>query len=120
MAGWSISASACRSDSKPRHHIVRVHADLDQFDADTAADRLLLLGQPHLTHAALADKLEQMIGTDDGSPAASLDAMVRVANTFSAPGSPGSFDPDRSADMADHASLRDEYDQSSSIGSDLA
>src|ERR1035438_9853789 len=113
MAGWSMSASACRSDSKrattsrvsmpalislrsevgparrrgagvedlgdgwvvherqrlplgfeARHHFARIHARLDQLDSDAPANRLLLLGQPHLTHAALADQLEQTIGTD--------------------------------------------------------
>src|ERR1039458_5704731 len=47
-----------------RHHFARIHARLDQLDSDAPANRLLLLGQPHLTHAALADQLEQTIGTD--------------------------------------------------------
>ena len=68
MAGWSISASAWRSDSKRCDHLARVHAGLDQLDGDAASHRLLLLGQPDFAHAALADQLQQMIGTDDCAP----------------------------------------------------
>jgi hypothetical protein len=48
-----------------RHHFARVHTRLDQLDGDAAANRLFLLGQPHLAHAALADQLKEVIGTKD-------------------------------------------------------
>ena len=48
-----------------RHHFARVHAGFDQLDGDAAAHGLLLLGQPDFAHAALANPLQQMIGTDD-------------------------------------------------------
>src|ERR1017187_9873199 len=63
MAGWSMSASLPLG-FEARDHFALFHARLDQLDRDAPANGLLLLGQPHLTHAALADQLEQTIGTD--------------------------------------------------------
>ena len=42
-----------------------IHAHLDQFERHAAVNRLLLFGQPHLAHAAFADQLQKLIGTDD-------------------------------------------------------
>src|ERR1039458_7361740 len=42
------------------------NAPASRNSAAVASD-MLLVGQPHLPHAALADKLEKMIGTDDGA-----------------------------------------------------
>ena len=39
----------------------RVHARLDHFDGDLAANRLLLLGDEDQSHAPLADLLHQLI-----------------------------------------------------------
>ena len=47
-----------------RHHFARIHACLDQLDGDPAAHRLLLLCEPNLAHAALANELKQIIGVD--------------------------------------------------------
>ena len=42
-----------------------VHARLDDLEGHLAADRLLLLGHEHQPEAALADLLQQLVGTDD-------------------------------------------------------
>jgi hypothetical protein len=46
------------------HDLLGVHALLDDLEGDLAFDGLLLLGQPDLSHAALAELLEQAVGTD--------------------------------------------------------
>ena len=48
-----------------RDNLARVHAGLDELDSDAAAHRLLLLRQPDLTHSALTDQFEQLVGPDD-------------------------------------------------------
>ena len=55
MAGWSISASACRSDSKRATTSLGVHPRLDDLERHLGADGLELLGEPDLAHPALAD-----------------------------------------------------------------
>ncbi len=50
-----------------RDYALRVHAQLDHFQRDTATHRLLLLRHPHDTAAAFADFLEQLVATDDGA-----------------------------------------------------
>ena len=47
-----------------RDHLRRVHARLDDLDRDLPADRTLLLGEPHLAHAAFAEALEEAIRTE--------------------------------------------------------
>ena len=47
------------------HHFARVHAGFDQLDSHAPPHGLLLLGEPHLAHAA--DHLEQLIRTDDSA-----------------------------------------------------
>src|ERR1022692_1608425 len=78
ILGWSISASVedfgdtrvvhkrqrLPLGLETRHYFARVHAGLDQLKGDAAAHGLLLLGQPPLAHAALADWLEQLMGAD--------------------------------------------------------
>jgi hypothetical protein len=44
--------------------LFRVHAGLDQLDRHAAPDRLGLLREPDLAHAALADLLKESVGTD--------------------------------------------------------
>ncbi len=41
-----------------------VHAGLDQLDGDEALDRLGLLGHPDAAHAALADRLDELVRAD--------------------------------------------------------
>ena len=47
-----------------RDDFSRVHSGLDHLERDLTADRLLLLGQPHFAHAALADGAQQPIRSD--------------------------------------------------------
>ena len=42
----------------------RVHAGLDHLDGDQALDRLGLLGHPDAAHAALADRLDELVRAD--------------------------------------------------------
>ena len=37
--------------------LLRVHAELDEFQRDRPLDRLFLLGLPHLSHASLAERV---------------------------------------------------------------
>jgi hypothetical protein len=46
---------------KSRDHLLRVHAELDDFQRDLANYRLALLGHIHHTHSALANYLEQLV-----------------------------------------------------------
>ncbi len=46
---------------------LRVHAGFDELDRHEPFDRLLLLGHPHRTHAALADLFDQLVQADDGA-----------------------------------------------------
>ena len=69
MFGWSISASACRSGSKRATMLRGVHARLDDLEGDLPLDRLGLLGQPDVAHAAFAELLQQLVranGHTDG------------------------------------------------------
>ena len=50
---------------KSGHHLTGIHADLDQLERHLAVYRLLLFGQPHLSHAAFADQMQQLIRADD-------------------------------------------------------
>jgi hypothetical protein len=43
---------------KAGHDFARVHAGFDQLDGDAPPHRVLLLGEPNLAHAALADHLK--------------------------------------------------------------
>ena len=45
-------------------HLAAVHAGLDDFQRHLAADGMLLLGDEDQSHAALADLLHQLVGTD--------------------------------------------------------
>src|SRR5437667_4400758 len=47
-----------------RHDLARVHAQLDDLERNTAADRLFLLGHPYVPKTALADFLEQFVAAD--------------------------------------------------------
>ena len=42
-----------------RQHLRGIHAGLDDLDRDLAPNRARLLRQPHLTHAAFAEPLQQ-------------------------------------------------------------
>jgi hypothetical protein len=46
-------------------HLAAVHARLDDLESNLALDRLRLLGHVDGAHAAFADLLQQLIGTDD-------------------------------------------------------
>ncbi len=46
------------------NHLFAIHAGLDDLQRQPPADGLSLLGQEHQPHAALADLLEQLIGTN--------------------------------------------------------
>src|SRR5262249_42876079 len=50
---------------KASHHLAGVHARLEDLERDSAADRLLLLGQEDDAEAALADLLQQLLRADD-------------------------------------------------------
>jgi hypothetical protein len=47
--------------------LLRVQAGLDELDGHQPLDRLGLLGHPDRAHAAFADKLNELVGTDDGA-----------------------------------------------------
>ena len=47
-----------------RDHFARVHSGLDHLERDLTSDRLLLLRQPHFTHAAVPDGPQQAIRSD--------------------------------------------------------
>jgi hypothetical protein len=49
------------------YDLARVHAGLDDFERDAAADGLVLLGHEDDAHATFADLLEQLIGADLGA-----------------------------------------------------
>jgi hypothetical protein len=49
---------------EPRDDLTGVHPGLDELDRDQSLDRLGLLGHPHGAHAALADRLDQLVGAD--------------------------------------------------------
>ena len=46
-----------------------VHPEFDDFEGDVSADGFLLFGHEDRPHAALRDKLKDLISTDDGSRA---------------------------------------------------
>ena len=48
------------------HHVVGVHAQLDELEGDGAADRRDLLGLVHDAHAAFAEDANQAVRTDRG------------------------------------------------------
>ncbi|HVK17369.1 MAG TPA: protein kinase, partial [Fimbriiglobus sp.] len=50
---------------EPGQHLPRVHAGLDQLECDQPLDRLGLLRHPDAAHAALADRLDQLVRADD-------------------------------------------------------
>ena len=64
MAGWSIIASAWRSDSNRATTSPGVHPRLDDLQGHLAPDGLGLLGEPDLAHPALAEPLEQPVRPD--------------------------------------------------------
>jgi hypothetical protein len=45
-------------------HPIVVNPDLDEFQRDLAPNRLVLLRQPHLSHAAFADLFDQAVRPD--------------------------------------------------------
>jgi hypothetical protein len=45
-------------------HLAGIHAGLDNFQRDLAADRFFLFGDVNVAHAALAQQLSKLIGTD--------------------------------------------------------
>jgi hypothetical protein len=45
-------------------HLIVVNPDLDEFQRDLPPDRLTLLRQPHLSHAAFADLFDQAVRPD--------------------------------------------------------
>jgi hypothetical protein len=47
-----------------RDHLPRVHSGFDQLESHAAADRVFLLGQPDLAHAAFSDFLKQVVAAD--------------------------------------------------------
>ena len=64
MAGWSINANACRSDSN-RAITPRVFMPvLTSFRATRRRTGFPLLSQPDFAHAAFADLLQQAIAAD--------------------------------------------------------
>src|SRR5205807_10536495 len=70
-----------------------VHSRLEDLERHLAADRLLLLGHEDPAEAALADLLEQLVGTDDRPWALAcgqLDGRVDIAQLGPACG--GRFD----------------------------
>ena len=67
MFGWSIRASACRSASNRASTCLDIHARLDHLQGDHPLDRAGLLGHVDGAHAALADRLQQLVGADDGA-----------------------------------------------------
>ena len=64
MFEWSIIARAWRSASKRAITWPGIHAGLDDFERDAAADRRLLLGHVHHAHAPFADLLQELVGAD--------------------------------------------------------
>ena len=86
--GWishhhSADGASCHPTPKPqrrtllglallleaRQDLPGVHALLDDLDRHAPLDRLGLLGHPDRPHAAFADLLQQLVGTDDGARA---------------------------------------------------
>ncbi len=49
---------------EPRHHLLGVHAQLDDLEGHFAADRLLLFGDIDHAAAALPDLLQQLVATE--------------------------------------------------------
>ena len=49
---------------EPGDHLARVHARLEDFQSDPAADRMLLLGHEHHAEPAFTDLLDQFVGPD--------------------------------------------------------
>ena len=52
------------------HHLLGVHARLDDLERHPAPDRLELLGEPDLAHPALAEDLEKPVRADASGPVA--------------------------------------------------
>jgi len=49
---------------KPGHHLLGVHAQLEDLEGDPTVHRLLLLRHPHDAEPALADLLQQLVAAD--------------------------------------------------------
>jgi len=62
--GWSISARAWRSASNRGHDLFGVHAQLDDFKGDAAADRFLLFGHVHHATTAFANLLQELVSAN--------------------------------------------------------
>src|SRR3954465_6655361 len=63
----------CKSLSlrlEPSHDLLGVVSRPDQFQGNAAANRLLLLGQPYLSHAPFRDLLQQTVRSYDIGPCA--------------------------------------------------
>ena len=60
-------------------HGLGVHAGLDELQRDLAFDRLGLLGDPDLAHAAFADLLHQRVAAGDDRAGRGVRAVVRGA-----------------------------------------
>ena len=54
---------------EPGDHLLRVHPRLDDLEGHPSCDRLLLLGHVDDAHAAFANLLQQLVGTDAGAGA---------------------------------------------------
>ena len=50
---------------KSRNDLRGVHPSLDELYGDLSPNRLHLLGQPHFSHAALAQALQEAVGSED-------------------------------------------------------
>ena len=64
MLGWSIRARACRSASKRAMTCRESMPALMNLSGDQALDRRGLLGHPDGAHAALADRLDELVRAD--------------------------------------------------------
>src|SRR5579862_8286346 len=62
---WMIHQCECLTlGIEPSDRFPRSHTRLHKLQGDAAADRIRLFRQPDLAHAALANPLEQTVGTE--------------------------------------------------------
>jgi hypothetical protein len=62
---------------EPGDDLLGIHSGLDELQRDLTTDRLRLLRQPNLTHAAFANAFEQTVWPDGRTTAACSGVRVR-------------------------------------------